>query len=78
MRKARLFDTVRLTRDLPEQGLSAGRVGAVVEEYETPSEAYEVEFLDEEGYTVAVCTLTPDEFDIVVPWKSPVAQHVAS
>jgi hypothetical protein len=74
MRRARLFDTVRLTRDLAEHGLSAGKVGAVVEEYDAPDEASEVEFLDNEGYTVAVCALTPVE----LPWGAPVAHQAAS
>lgn len=48
----KLFDVVRLTSDLPEDGLRAGAEGTIVEVYEQPEAAYEVEFTD--GTTVAV------------------------
>jgi hypothetical protein len=37
------LDTVVLTRDLPEHGLAAGDVGAVVHRHQ--SDAFEVEFV---------------------------------
>jgi hypothetical protein len=46
------FDVVRLTSDLPEEGLQAGAEGTIIEVYEKPEPAYEVEFTD--GTTVAV------------------------
>ena len=52
------LDSVVLKRDLPEEGLKAGDLGAVVHLYET-SDAYEVEFVRADGRTVAVVTLTP-------------------
>jgi hypothetical protein len=48
----KLFDVVRLTSDLPEEGLRAGAEGTIVEVYERPEPAYEVEFAD--GTTAAV------------------------
>jgi hypothetical protein len=47
--------------DLPDEGLSAGAVGAVVHVFEKPSLAYEVEFADEDGRTIAQLPLTPGQ-----------------
>ncbi len=51
----KVLDTVVLTRDLPEQGLQAGDLGAVVELY--PPDALEVEFVTASGRTTALITL---------------------
>ena len=48
----KIFDVVRLTTDLPEEGLRAGAEDTIIEAYEKPEPAYEVEFTD--GTTVAV------------------------
>ena len=48
-------DTVVLTRDLPEHGLCAGDLGAVVEVYSP--EGLEVEFVTASGRTKALVTL---------------------
>ena len=53
--KFALLDTVVLSRDLPEHGLRAGDVGAVVEVYGT--EGLEVEFVRASGETKALVTL---------------------
>ena len=50
-----LLDTVALVSDLPELGLAAGEVGAVVEVL--APDAFEVEFCDESGYTYGLHTL---------------------
>lgn len=50
------LDTVALTRDLPEQGLACGDLGAVVHVYQD-RRAYEVEFVTLTGATLAVVTL---------------------
>jgi hypothetical protein len=47
--------------DLPDEGLSAGAVGAVVHVFEKPSLAYEVEFTDDDGRTIAQVPLTPGQ-----------------
>ncbi len=49
-------DVVTLTVDLPEQGLSAGDVGAVVHCY-AGRDVYEVDFVDERGRAKEVATL---------------------
>ncbi len=57
----RELDTVVLTRDLPEAGLRAGDLGAVVLVYgpEAAPEALEVEFVTAAGRTRALRTLVP-------------------
>lgn len=61
-----LFDVVELLVDLPEHSLLAGTQGAIVECY--GDRAYEVEFADDQGETLALCTLSPEQF--IVVWKS--------
>ena len=53
------LDTVVLSRDLPEFGLRAGDVGAVV--FVLSPDAVEVEFVSGSGATIAVVTLPSDE-----------------
>jgi hypothetical protein len=56
------YDVVRLRRGLPEHGLVAGAVGAIVMVYDDPP-AYEVEFCDESGVTLALVTLREEELE---------------
>ena len=53
-----ILDTVVLERDMPDQGLKSGDVGAVVEKYGTTG--LEVEFVTGSGYTQALVTLNVD------------------
>jgi hypothetical protein len=53
------LDTVVLTRDLPEQRLRKGDLGAVVHVHPDRT-AYEVEFVTLDGGTLAVVTLPAD------------------
>ncbi|HQZ71774.1 MAG TPA: DUF4926 domain-containing protein [Anaerolineae bacterium] len=53
------LDTVVLTRSIPEDGLLAGDLGAVVHVYAN-MEACEVEFVTGTGHTLAVLTLPMD------------------
>jgi hypothetical protein len=53
--KFKKLDTVVLDRDVPEQGLRRGDLGAVVEIYEP--DGLEVEFVTASGRTQAVVTL---------------------
>ena len=54
------LDVVALLEDKPSAGLVAGQVGTVVEVL--ASGVFEVEFLDSDGRTVAVCELKRSEF----------------
>ena len=53
-------DSVVLTRGLPDHGLEAGDVGAIVHVYED-GKAFEVEFVAGSGSTVAVLTLDGED-----------------
>ena len=55
-----LFDVVALVHDLPEYGLKAGAEGTIIEIYERPEPAYEVEFSDDDGATIATVALPAD------------------
>ena len=57
--KYKLLDTVVLSRDLPQHGLRAGDLGAVVEVYEP--DGLEVEFVTASGKTQALLTLNVDD-----------------
>jgi len=52
-------DTVVLRRPLPDVGLEAGDVGAVVHRH--GEDAFEVEFVSGEGKTVALVTLRAED-----------------
>jgi hypothetical protein len=54
------LDSVVLTHDIKDYGLTEGDIGAVVHCYADGS-AYEVEFITAEGKTVAVLTLSADD-----------------
>jgi hypothetical protein len=54
-------DVVELVTDLPDEGLAAGAVGTVVHVFDRPNRAYEVEFADDDGRTIAQIALTPDK-----------------
>lgn len=62
-RPIRELDTVVLARDVPEAGLRAGDLGAVVLVYGPPDapEGLEVEFVTASGRTQALRTLGPGD-----------------
>lgn len=53
----KLLDAVTLVKALPADGLAAGAIGTIVFVHDDPAGAYEVEFCDEDGYTLAIPTL---------------------
>ena len=59
MGRIKLLDTVAVVTDVPEFGLAAGEVGAVVEEL--GGDAFEVEFCAPDGTTYALHTLRADQ-----------------
>ena len=61
--KFALLDTVVLDRDLPQHGLRAGDLGAVVELHE--NDGIEVEFVRPSGETKALATLKTTDFRFV-------------
>jgi len=54
-----LLDTVIVTSDLAHEGVLAGDLGTIVELYTQPEPAYEVEFVNPNGSTRALLTLSP-------------------
>ena len=56
-----LYDLVELAAGLPEAGLTAGSVGTIVHIFRVPNLAYEVEFADDSGRTIATVALTPEQ-----------------
>ena len=58
---AKLFDSIVLLEDLPDENLHRGNVGAVVEVY-NGGEAFEVEFVAPDGFTYGLTTLRPEQF----------------
>lgn len=60
MREIKLFDTVALLEDLPEENLWRGQVGAVVEIY-NDGEAFEVEFVNDNGKTYGLLALKREQ-----------------
>lgn len=60
-----LLETIVLNRDLPNEGLRVGDLGAVVEIYEP--DGLEVEFVTAAGDTCALVTLTNDDVRAVAP-----------
>lgn len=54
-------NTVELNQDLPKDGLRRGMVGTIVHIFTIPRLAYEVEFCDEHGRTIAQVPLMPEQ-----------------
>ncbi len=63
------LDTVALTHDIPDQGLRQGNMGAVVHCY-ADGAAFEVEFVNLEGQTTALLTLTPSDIQPIYPYST--------
>ncbi|HHN8460655.1 TPA: DUF4926 domain-containing protein [Morganella morganii] len=57
------FDVVTLAVDLLDENLRRGMKGVVIDVYHQPDEAYEVEFSDDEGKTLALLALTPEQLE---------------
>jgi hypothetical protein len=54
-----MFDKIQLVKPVPEASLKIGTTGSVVDVYAQPREAYEVEFTDELGRTIALIAVDP-------------------
>jgi hypothetical protein len=55
------YDTVYSRVEIKEIGVAIGTKGVVVDIYETPYPAYEIEFLDEAEKTLGFASLMPSE-----------------
>ena len=56
------LDVIALAEDLPEHGLHKGDEGTIVLKFTIPYAAYEVEFVDSYGRTVAEPVLMRHQF----------------
>ena len=56
-----LLDTVIAAVNVPDHEILAGDLGTIVEVYTNPDLAYEVEFVNPDGATRALLTLSPDQ-----------------
>ncbi len=63
--KFRINDVVRLVVDVPNEGLAMNSIGVVVAEFKEPLEAYEVEFANDAGETVAQLALLPEQIALI-------------
>lgn len=60
------FDSVKIKKDYPEYKLKKGDIGAIVECFKKPDEAYLVEFSDSSGEAVCTEFFKPDELEKVI------------
>ena len=63
--KPELFDGIELLANFAEVNLKAGDLGSIVEKYDNGD--YEVEFENQQGETIALVTLKPEQF--IVVWQ---------
>lgn len=63
--KLQELDVVRLARPLEDPALEAGARGTIVMDYFSTPPAYEVEFFDSEGSTIALATVAGSDLELV-------------
>lgn len=87
MRKPRFPDVVRLKEAVVGWGeddvssevtVLPGELGTIIEEFDTPDEAYEIEFSDDDGETWATVTVKRDQFEVVHPLGKRVPEQVGA
>jgi hypothetical protein len=59
------YEVVRLKRNIPSRNLSIGARGTILVVYDDPHlpSAYEIEFIDDDGKTLAVLTLKEEDIE---------------
>jgi Domain of unknown function (DUF4926) len=75
-----LYSDVILLRDLPEEGLSVGDIGTVVDRHDVDGleTGYSVEFFDMLGNTVAIVTLPMSCFRLPMSTDRPTIRLMAN
>ena len=63
--RPKINDAVQLINEIPGESLDKAAIGVIVGEFSEPEEAYEVEFCDENGVTVAQIALRPNQFTVM-------------
>ena len=72
MIKPKLFDVIEILYPIEKGDLPAGAQGTLVHQY--AEDNFEVEFINEQGETIALCTLNRSQF--VVIWQAETEQDV--
>lgn len=57
--------TIRLIENISSEKLTKGDLGVIVEIFSDPEIAYEVEFCDEKGRTIAQVVLKEHQFEVL-------------
>jgi len=57
------LEVVKTLISFPEEGIDKGEIGAVIDVYTRPEEAYEVEFVNEDGTTKAMFAILPEHLE---------------
>ena len=65
------YDVVKLNRDIPERKLKKGCQGVIMMVFNEPNLplAYEIEFINKEGVTIAVETIKKEYLDLVISYN---------
>jgi tetratricopeptide (TPR) repeat protein len=61
IRKAQELDLVEVLEDLPKYDIKKGEVGVVVEAFDNPDEAYDLEFVDQSGQSRFAYSVKPNQ-----------------
>lgn len=59
-----LLDAIQLKNNISEENLNRGDIGTILEILNTDPGVYDVEFIDENGRTITILTLSEDEIEI--------------
>ncbi len=62
--KFKEFDTVRVLKKCYPK-IQIGDIGSIIMTFDKPCEAYEIEFVNENGEIKAQCVFLPNEIEIV-------------
>jgi len=57
------LDVIKVVSDFPEHGIVKGEIGAIVVAFTYPKEAYEVEFVNDDGTTKAMFTILSENLE---------------
>jgi hypothetical protein len=63
-----LLQVVELMSDFPSEGIARGTRGTIVEKFDTPGEAYDVEIVSDDGTTeILLPSVRPNQLRLVRP-----------
>jgi len=59
------IDVIETLIAFPDEGIRKGEIGTIVMVYDKPHEAYEVEFVNDDGTTKAMFAILPEHLEKV-------------